>query len=371
MGDRCRRVLAFGGAALLIGAAPADPLAPLPERPRPAAQLLPPAPVRQLVTASPVSSGFEAYKAYLAARAANSGISQAVIRSTIPSLTLSSRVIQLDRAQPGGVANPNAVPPFAPYRRRHVSADLISRGRAIYAAHASTLNAIETRTGVRASIALAIFGHETSYGRVTGNFDLLTALATLAYEGRRRTFFEDEFIAALRLIDRGVPRSRLRGSWAGATGYPQFMPTSVLRLRTDGDGDGRADIWTSRVDALASIAVYLREAGWKPGLDWGIPVRVPDSLDRASLRSTSVAPKCPQVHARHSRWLTMAEWRARGVQPLRRSLRESDLATLIEPDGRGATAYLLTSNYRALLDYNCSNFYALSVGVLADSIVGR
>jgi membrane-bound lytic murein transglycosylase B len=113
--------------------------------------------------------------------------------------------------------------------------------------------------------------------------------------------FEGEFVAALKLMDSGIPRWRLKGSWAGATGYPQFMPSTVLRLRADGDGDGRAEIWTSQVDGLASIANYLKESGWKAGVPWGIAVRVPSSLDRGSIRNTVTATDCPRVHARHSR----------------------------------------------------------------------
>jgi membrane-bound lytic murein transglycosylase B len=355
-----------------------DPLAPLPATPPPLPATLPaPAPA-QVIQRSPWTApqtlgltGFAAYKLRLADLSRRAGVRDSMVQSVVPWLSLNSRVIELDRGQPGGVRNPNAAPPFAPYRRRHVNSDLISRGAYRYAANRSRLLAIEARSGVEASVLLAIFGHETSYGQVTGNFDLLEALATLAYEGRRRAFFEDEFVAAMQLVDRGiVSRARLKGSWAGATGYPQFMPSAVLRLRTDGDGDGRADIWTNQIDALASIAAYLRDAGWKPNVHWGIPVRVPYSLNRASIRTTLTSPRCAPVYKRHSRWLTMREWRALGVTPIRRSFADAEMATLIEPDGPNATAYLLSNNYRAILDYNCSNFYALSVGLLADAIVG-
>ena len=218
---------------------------------------------------------------------------------------------------------------------------------------------------------MAIYGHETNYGSITGSFDLLDVLASLAYEGRRRALFESEFVAALKLIDAGIPRSRLKGSYAGATGYPQFMPTTVLRLRSDGDGDGYADVWSSEPDGLASIANYLRDAGWKPGLPWGIAVRVPARLNRTAIRNRLTAPRCPRVFQRHSRWLSVGEWRALGVTPYGRSLPDSEMAALIEPDGPNDTAYLLTTNYRAILDYNCSNFYALSVGLLADAIARR
>ena len=123
-------------------------------------------------------------------------------------------------------------------------------GKPQYRAHYGRLSRVEQRTGVPASVILAIYGNETSYGAVTGNFDVLDALATLAYEGRRRDLFEGEFVAALKLLDLGIPRWRLKGSWAGATGYPQFMPSVALRLRADGDGDGVADIWRSELDGL-------------------------------------------------------------------------------------------------------------------------
>ena len=365
------------GVALLfsIATAPAvaqrDPLAPLPEAPRASpAPILVPLPSTSLELSQP-PIGFAAYKQRLIALARAAGVSESTISSTIPWLPLNSRVVQLDRAQPGNIGNPNSTPPFAPYRREHVSASLILRGRAVYAANFTRLAGIQARTGVDPAIPISIFGHETSYGVVTGNFDLLESLATLAYEGRRRELFEAEFVAALRLLDRGTPRSRLKGSWAGATGYPQFMPSAILRLAIDGDGDGRADIWSSQADGFASIGNFLKDAGWKANIPWGIPVRTPAELDRAALRNLVVAPRCPRVFARHSKWLTMREWRALGVNPLRRSLPEDEPASLLEPDGPGATAYLLTANYRAILAYNCSNFYALAVGLLADEIARR
>jgi lytic murein transglycosylase len=327
-----------------------------------------PEPLVRVVQPVQVATGFEAYKGTLAARARSAGLREPTIAAVIPALRLNNRVIALDRQQPGGPPNSNVIPPFAPYQARHVTSDLITRGASRFQAYRPQLGWLQQRFGVDPQVVMAIFGHETSYGRVTGGFDLLEALATLAYEGRRRSFFEDEFIAALQLLDRGTPRSRLKGSWAGATGYPQFMPSNVLRLATDGDGDGQANLWGSEMDGLASIANYLRDAGWKPGVHWGVPVRVPAQLDRSALRTTLVPPRCPQVFRRHSRWLTMREWRTLGVQPLGRALAEGEMATLIEPDGPNATAYLLTSNYRAILDYNCSNFYALSVGLLADRI---
>ena len=311
------------------------------------------------------------YKLRLSALARQQGVRETTIQANVPGLTKNERVIQLESTEPVAHSSGGVVGSLAPYLRAHVTGSLIQRGRDHYSSHYDGLRALDARNGVDPAVLMAIWGLETSYGTVTGSTDLLQALASLGYYGRRRDFFETEFVATLKLMDQGVPRWRLKGSWAGATGYPQFMPSVVLRLRADGDGDGFADIWSNEMDGLASIASYLRDAGWKPNVAWGIKVRTPVNLNRAALVSRTTAPRCPQVYRRHSRWLTMREWRALGVTPLGRSLPDSELASLIEPDGPDATAYLATSNYRSILDYNCSNFYAISVGVLADAIAGR
>jgi membrane-bound lytic murein transglycosylase B len=312
--------------------------------------------------------GFSAYVAVLAQEAARQGVSQRTVMAVIPTLTFDPRVVALDRRQPG--ADPNApIPKFAPYYARHVDAARISAGRIKYQELRPLLSKVERETGVPESIMVSIYGNETAYGKVTGNFDLANALATLAFEGRRRALFSGEFIATLKMMDKGFPRERLKGSWAGATGYPQFLPSMYIRLGKDGDGDGRADIWSNEADALASIANYFVNAGWRAGVPWGARANVPASLDRAAIKSRTVAPRCPRVHDRHSQWKTIAEWRSLGVTPFAgKSFRDSEMASLIEPDGPDAPAYLLTGNYRVILEYNCSNFYGLSVGLLADAV---
>ncbi|WP_448502133.1 lytic murein transglycosylase [Sphingomonas sp.] len=314
-------------------------------------------------------AGFQSYLRTVRAEALRQGISARTLDAVLPTLTFNPRVVELDRAQPGDT-RPNApIPRFAPYRERHVDAARIGRGQRAYRANLTRLAQIERETGVPGKVLIAIWGHETNYGGYTGNFDLPRSLATLAYEGRRRELFQGEFIATLKMIDQGVPRERLKGSWAGATGYPQFLPSVYLRLAKDGDGDGRADIWTNEADTLASIANYLRSAGWRRGQPWGIAVNVPGGLSRAPLASRTTSPRCPRVFDRHSQWRTMREWRALGIVPQNGAWPADTVqATLIEPDGPGQTAYLLTGNYRAILDYNCSNFYALSVGLLADEV---
>lgn len=315
-------------------------------------------------------AGFQAYiNGPLRQQALREGVSARTLDAVLPSLSYNARVVELDRDQPGGT-NPNApIPNFAPYKARHVDAARINRGRATYSRLRPQLARVERETGVPESIMVAIFGHETNYGSYTGDFDLPRSLATLAYEGRRRTLFAGEFIATMKMVDRGVPRERLKGSWAGAFGYPQFLPSIYLRLARDGDGDGVANIWSNEADTLASIANYFVNAGWRPGQPWGVAVTVPSDLNRNTVANRTRSPRCGRVFDRHSGWKTMAEWRALGIAPQSGSWPADNIqATLLEPDGPGRTAYLLTGNYRVILDYNCSNFYALSVGLLADEV---
>ncbi|MFZ2996026.1 lytic murein transglycosylase [Sphingobium sp.] len=314
------------------------------------------------------STDFRVYLESLRPKAQAMGISNATLDSVFPTLTPNPRVVALDQTQPGGGAY-SPIPNFEPYRRQHVDAARINRGRVAYQANRSRLARIEAETGVPEEIMVAIYGHETNYGSYTGDFDLIRSLATLAHEGRRRALFEPELLATLKMLDNGVPRSRLVGSWAGATGYPQFLPSVYLRIAKDGDGDGRADIWNSEADALASIANYFVQAGWRRGQPWGVAVSVPAGLDRTAIAARTAPARCPRVFNRHSRWLSVAEWRKLGIFPSS-GIWPGDtvMATLLEPDGPGKTAYLLTGNYRVILDYNCSNFYALSVGLLADAV---
>lgn len=318
------------------------------------------------------ASGFDAYMAQLGRQAIAQGVTRQTVDAVIPTITFNQRVVDLDRSQPGGnPAGPaSAIPAFAPYKAKHVDPARVARGRTKYQALRGLLARVERETGVPESIMVSIWGNETNYGSYTGDFDLPRSLASLAYDGRRRDLFATEFIDSLKIIDRGISRDTIKGSWAGATGLPQFLPSMYLKVARDGDGDGRVDIWNSEPDALASIANYFVQAGWQPNQPWGVAVSVPYSLNRAALMNRTVSPRCPRVHDRHTRWLTMGEWRALGVTPTRRTLPDSTLASLLEPDGPGATAYLLTGNYRVILDYNCSNFYALSVALLADAVAG-
>ena len=309
---------------------------------------------------------FDAYLQLLIARARAEGVSEDTIYRMTSGLEPNSRVIRLDQSQPGTPTR-SGYPPLAPYLSRHVDTARINGGRDVYRSSTQTLGRIEREYGVPAEIIVAIFGHETAYGRVTGSFDLAQSLATLAWEGRRRELFASEFVDLLKVADRGYARNELRGSWAGAFGNPQFLPSVYLELAVDGDGDGRANIFSNRADTFASIANYFRHSGWRAGQPWGVLASVPTGFNMGSVKTELDAPVCPRVHERHSQWKSVAEWRAIGVTPLR-GIPDETLVSLFQPDGPGTRAWMLTSNYRVILEYNCSNYYALSVGLLADEI---
>ncbi|MBM3595362.1 MAG: lytic murein transglycosylase [Alphaproteobacteria bacterium] len=309
-------------------------------------------------------SSFEAYLQYVAAKARSEGVSEKTISRTLSGLTFNQRVVDLDQGQPG---RQNVPPPLAPYLSRHIDSAKIRKGKARLAQVAPRIPQVQQRYGLPLEVVTAIWGHETNYGSYTGDFDLARSLASLAYEGRRRTLFEGELIALMKMVDRGVPLSRMKGSWAGAFGYPQFLPSVYLTNAVDADGDGFADIWGSAPDTLASISNYFVKAGWRHGQAWGVGAGLPAGFDAARFPSRLAPPSCTRVHDRHSTWKTVDEWRALGVRPLG-AIPGDALTTLFQPDGPGTRAWLLTGNYRVILQYNCSNYYAMSVGLLADEI---
>ncbi|GGY97064.1 lytic murein transglycosylase [Novosphingobium colocasiae] len=307
---------------------------------------------------------FSTYMQAVAARARGEGVSDATITTMLGDLTPNERVVALDSAQPGRQGTP---PSMSSYLAKHLGASLVARGQARYAQLAPIMPGIEARYGVPAKMLFAIWGHETNFGSYTGDFDLSRSLAMLAWEGRRRDLFEGELIALLKMADQGIPRWKLKGSWAGAFGNPQFLPSVYLRLAVDGDGNGTRDIFASPADTVASIANYFRDAGWRPGQPWGVRASLPEGFAVDSQATLLAAPSCDRVYARHSRWKAVSEWRALGVTPLA-PIASDVQAFLFQPDGPGTAAYLLTGNYRVILQYNCSNYYALSVGLLADEI---
>jgi membrane-bound lytic murein transglycosylase B len=353
---------------LLFVAACATPPKPPAPPPPPPPVVAPPPPVVKPV---PSNADFDLWLAGYRRHAIERGVPAASIDQLLAGVTLSQRAIDLDRRQPGD-ASSGAAARFDSYLARQVDAARINGGTAAANRLAPTIAGVQAKTGVPGEIFVAIWGLESAYGKVTGNFDVPSALATLAWEGRRKTLFTNELDAALTIIDqKKAPRSALRGSWAGAMGQPQFLPSSYLTYAADGDGDGKADIWSSEADTLASIGNYLKLKGWQPGLPWGLKVSVPEGFDRLAVKNPERPKTCVKPLERHSKAHPVSQWKAWGLTGTGRWPADDVLAVLIEPDGPGQGAYLTTANYRVIMEYNCSNFYALSVALLGDAIAGR
>jgi membrane-bound lytic murein transglycosylase B len=337
--------------------------------PAPVPVVAPPPPVAAPVPPPP-NAAFATWLSQYRQRALARGAAPAALDSLLAGVELQPRVLALDKRQPGDSGSATAR--FDAYLARQVDAGRINLGVAAANRVSGTLAAVQARTGVPGEILLAIWGLESGYGKVTGNFDVPSALATLAWDGRRAALFTAELDATLEIIEKGLaPRSLLRGSWAGAMGQPQFLPSSFLAYARDGDGDGRVDIWRNEADTLMSIGNYFKQKGWRAGLSWGLAVIVPDGFDRRAIRNDDRPKTCVRPLEKHSRWLPVAEWKARGLTGVAAFPADDVMAALIEPDGDGQGAYLVTRNYRVIMDYNCSNFYALSVALLGDAISKR
>ena len=282
-----------------------------------------------------------------------SGISEATISIALGGLSPVPRVIELDRNQPESTLR------FEEYLARVVNEKRVQQGRALMEENAALLQRVAQRFGVQPRFIVALWGVESDYGRLTGNFNVLSALATLAYDGRRSAYFRKELLQALRIVDEGhISPAAMTGSWAGAMGQNQFMPSSFLDFAVDFDEDGRRDIWSSRADVFASIANYLSRSGWNGTQTWGRQVRLPAGFDQSLIT----------LDQRRS----LDEWSGMGVVQADGSpLPPSPLtASLAQPAGQGGAAYLVYDNYRTILRWNRSLYFATAVGHLADRLAG-
>jgi lytic murein transglycosylase len=279
---------------------------------------------------------------------------RSVLARELAGLTPDARVLTSDLGQP------EFSRPVGDYIQRTVGADRIALGRQARE-RTPGLSSVEARYGVPAEVVTAIWGMETSYGKIKGDQDVFRSLASLAAQGRRREWAETQLISAARIITRGdATRAQLRGSWAGAMGHTQFIPETYLRLAVDGDGDGDRDIWTSEADALHSAANLLSNAGWKRGGSWAVEVLLPPGFDFSVTETAALRP---------------ADWAARGVRradgrPWNGVDGESE-ARLILPAGARGPAFLTFPNHMAIRAYNNSTSYALAVGLIADGLRGE
>lgn len=261
------------------------------------------------------------------------------------------RVVDLDRKQPESLQT------LENYVEVRVSEKRIANGRKMMNRYSSWLGRVEQKYAVQRRFLLALWGIETSYGENTGSFSVIHSLVTLAYDERRGPYFRKELLDALRILDAGhISMARMKGSWAGAMGQCQFMPSSFLRCAVDADGDGRIDIWNSVPDVLASTANYLARAGWKNDQTWGRPVRLPENFDFSLVGLQTRLPL--------SKWQTLGVSRSNGSALPGRDIE----ASIIAPDGPEGPAYLVYDNFRALLSWNRSISFAVAVGLLSDRV---
>src|SRR5688572_28049635 len=288
------------------------------------------------------------------------GYSDELIQQALAKVEPLQRVIQNDRSQAELVVG------FDRYYRTRVTPAMVNRGRDLAREYRTVLGRIESEYDVQHRFVLAIWGIETRYGGLTGNTPIFQALATLAWEPRRAEYFRGELFNALTMVSKGyIDTQTMTGSWAGAMGHPQFMPSSYLKFAEDFDRDGRRDIWGSAPDALASIANYLEEWGWDDEYTWGREVRMtPEARAQIEEATTKRTEGCFAMRNMTER-IPLDEWQQLGVRLANGwALPNSDVeAGLVKTDRR---TFLVYENYEALLRYNCAHYYALTVALLAD-----
>ncbi len=298
-------------------------------------------------------AGFEAWVEALRVEALAQGISPEILDAALTGLVAPiPKVVELDRNQPEFTLTLDG------YLARVATESRVAMGKQKLQEHRVLFDQIAETYGVQPRFIAAFWAVESDFGRVTGNFSVIQALATLAYDGRRSAFFRAQLLAALQILDEGHVRPEaLKGSWAGALGQPQFLPTVFLESAVDFDGDGRRDIWSTTADVLASAANYLRRAGWLGDQTWGRAVVLPDGFDLtlAGLGTTKL----------------IGEWQALGVRrPDGTDLpaRQLGSSIILPDDGAVSPAFLVYNNFRSILRWNRSDYFALAIGSLADRI---
>lgn len=294
---------------------------------------------------------FASFVAGVKMEARRGGIGEATLAAAFAGVQPNDRVIELDRRQPSGSLS------WAEYRDKFVPPAKQQLARESFKRERALLQRVEARYGVDARVMNGIWGVESSWGSIRGNYRLVEALATLAWEGRRGAYFRKELMNLLQILEAGdVTPAKATGSWAGAMGQPQFMPSSYLAYAVDMDGHGKRDIWDSNADVCGSMANYLAKNGWRRGEPWGQPVRLPPGFNLGAAGREVKRP--------------LSEWMRQGVtRDDGRPFGRSDVqGAVLVPDGVvGGDAFMVYANYNVIRRYNSPDSYALSVGVLADA----
>lgn len=335
-------------AAVVTSSTPQPPVqtAPPPVVAPPASEPAPPA-------QPPLDPGFVAWKAAFVDKAVARGFDRGFVMAQLDGVLPNPKILQSDSRQP------EFSKPTSDYIRAAISDARVAEGMRRRDA-SPWMRDIEAKYGVPVEILIGIWAQESAFGKVQGDFDVVTAFVTLAYDGRRRAWAEDQLLAAFTILrDRGIPRSQLKGSWAGAMGQTQFIPEAYLRLGQDADGDGKVDIWSSDPDALATAANHLAQDGWIRGGSWAVEVAVPEGFDYSVAETEKHPP---------------AWWAERGLKRADgRSWSTIDLgsdAVLLLPSGAGGPIFLAFPNHFVIRKYNNSISYALSIGLMADRMRG-
>ncbi len=297
------------------------------------------------------AAGFDTCLSRLRQQALKAGVSERTVNAALGSVSFDEKAVRFSRAQP------EYKTPIWDYLAFLVDKERIADGKAMLRKHANTLAAVEKAYGVDRYIVLAVWGVESDYGQFHGDFHVPHALANVACAGRRAKYFRSELIEVLKIVDRGDVRlSDLKGSWAGAFGQTQFMPSTYRRLAVDHDGDGRKDLVNSVPDALASTANYLKKAGWVTGMPWGYEVKLPKGYKGPSGRK---------------RKASVTSWGKRGVTHLDGGRLQGDAsAGLLLPAGENGPAFLVFRNFDAIYSYNVAESYALAISHLSDRLRG-
>jgi len=309
--------------------------------------------------------GFANYVVELKAEALAKGFSQDLIDESFANIKFHKRAVKADRSQPEKVETLDT------YLPKRVPKWKVDKARALYKEHQDLLNEIGDKYQVQPRFIVALWGLETNFGKFTGGYNVVSALSTLAYEGRREAFFKKQLMAALTILEQGhISSERMKGSWAGAMGQNQFMPTSFLAYAVDGDGDGKKDIWQNQADVFSSMANYLQKEGWNDELTWGRQVKLPKDFDYtlAIPKNTGSRKNWLKAWAKTER--TLSQWQELGVRRADgTNLPSVDIkAALVFPDDENGRVYLAYDNYKSLMHWNLSYYFVSSVGHLSDRI---
>ena len=318
-----------------------------------------------VIAGQPTEEGFKQYINTLKVEALAQGFQQSFIDSSFANVVFHQRAVNADRSQP------ETVETLDTYLPKRVPDWKVDKARAMYKKHQLLLTAVAKEYKVQPRFIVALWGLETNFGRIMGNYNVISALSTMAYEGRREAFFKKQLWAALTILEQGhIKIEDMKGSWAGAMGQNQFMPTSFNAYAVDSDGDGKKDIWNNQADVFSSMANYLQKEGWNNEITWGRQVELPVNFDISLAIPKNTGSRKKWLKAWSKREKKLSQWQALGI---RRSdgtdLPKVDIkAALIFPDDENGRVYLAYDNYKSLMHWNLSYYFVSSVGHLSDRI---